>query len=470
MSIQIKDVNLAPTESTMVDLVEGVGDISEITEAIEGLLYRIEGLEALSIALESFDTHTPATAALTQITTDLIRQGTDLTEDEVVPGLESMGSTQVSLEGVWETVRKAAKKVAEFITSLWTRFMAWFDSFFDQSSRLKRQLTALKETVKPLNDAPAQDTVTIMPGVAKFLAIGSTPVSDKSIRASINALNESMFYTNAVVKGTISGWDASEESFKSVIGASEYVSVLVDANLDKSDTIKHVDNIMHNLAIPYNIMVGFNTEYPKGLSLPGGKVVTMSVTDVKTDDVSYAQKIRGGDSKAKINMLRLYSTANAEITTDPLAKDYASSFSLPSLSKKDTLSIIESLDNLLDQVIKFRKDYERRLKSTRQSMVKIYLTLDNIKAMHTNVRQAENAFNHPENNRGSMELVRILATQTLVTYSTNLTKFPAKHMTIIMRSILAMLGYLKKCAKALGATVDASDSNEVPTLALPHHA
>ena len=474
MTIEIKDMPINETEGSLLDVIEGNAEISEITEAIESLMYRIEGLEALAIALEAFDTHTPTTAALTQITTNMIRQGTDLTEDEVVPGLESIGATSVSLEGVMDTIKRAAMKVMEFITSLWTRFIAWVNNFFDQTERLKRKLAKLKEKLKTAGAKPVKETLTLMPGVAKFLAVGKTPISDKSIRESINALNEAMFFTNGLVKGTLEGWSRSKTSFEKLIKQDEFFSTLEDRRFESSESYKHVDNIMYNLAPQYKAIIGFSTDYKTGLPLPGGKVIKGEGDDIKTDDASYATQIVGGEVRSKVNMLRLYTTTKVLISNDPISKDYESSFSVAALSKADTLSILESLENLLGLIGKFRNEYRGKLNNARSEMTKLCHNFKTIFTIVKHQQQSIDTLNDPRSRAGLTELVRLLSTVTLMTYSSNLTQFPAKIMTIAMRSAVAMENYLTKCTKALGVEVTSDEKDEgpvnVPTLALPNPA
>lgn len=478
MTIELKEVELnepVSTGSTVQDVVEDVIEMEQISDSLESLLNRIDSLDSLSMALESFDTHTPTTAALTQITSDMIRQGTDLGQEDVVPGLESIGSTSVSLEGVKDTLKKAGMRLLEFITSLWTRFVTWINNFFDQTGRLQKKLIKLKEAVKKAGANPTKETITLTPAVVKFLTVGKEKPTNKTIRDSLGVLNEANAYSNGIVRGLLAGWEKSSTSFQSIIDQWSGVDLITDANFKNSKVYSHVDNIIHNLAAVYTNAVGIKKDAPNGHPLPGGKLLKIDVVDIANDNPSYAQTIIGGEIRAKVNLLRLYSSMDISVVTDPIASEFPGSIELPSLSKNELLSFLDGLDSLLHHLSTFRKEYMKKLNGVSSDMRKKVTGFSKLFNAYSSARHAENAMNDPRTNRGLTALVRILAFNTLMGYSNKLTKYPATLMTLSMRTAISGLTYASKCAKALGVvTEEAPDDNEssvtVPVMALPNPA
>lgn len=481
MTIEIKNLeveSVPETGSTMIDVVENVTDIEQINESIEGLLNRITGLENLTVALASFDSHTPTTAALTQITTNMVRQGTDLDEEEVVPGLESIGATSVSLEGIWDTIKRATIKIVEYIKALWHKFLAWFNNYFDQTSQLSKNIKALIDRVNQTKRMiPESETVELSAALASHLAVDGK-LSLPALQKGYHDLSQAVKFVYSGTDDIFNYWNDTSSHFESVLKTSTMILDIrqgtsgihingIPVNKKQDETRESFDHIVSGAVTIISTAGKALAQYPNGVDLPGGGHVAWdsTLTDIakilKTalgsgvtlEDLAEAKKML-----ADAILFSMPQFARRDIELQDKA--------LPALRKSDLLGLLKVLDTSLTEVVKYRTSWRKQYDQMQRHMSKLMMSYGTLETL-SDVSKRYN-----RNPAATMQSTSgiFLMVWGLVSHLTQaLTKPPARLMTEVTRIGLSTLTYAEKCAKLLEVELPPKKEEVVvPTLALPH--
>lgn len=161
-----------------IDAVEDVSAIQQDLDTVDRLEAQATGLEDLATVLDHVNENneggvTESEAVLTEIASDMAVVGTDLkTDEDVVPGLESLIGHRVSTESLKETAKKYWKKIIEFIKAIWARIKAFFGNAEARITTYKRQaLKLMKHSDKLTGD----NDKTFRMNLTKFAIDGDIP-------------------------------------------------------------------------------------------------------------------------------------------------------------------------------------------------------------------------------------------------------------------------------------------------------
>ena len=132
-----------------IDAVEDVSAIQQDLDTVDRLEAQATGLEDLATVLDHVNENneggvTESEAVLTEIASDMAVVGTDLkTDEDVVPGLESLIGQQVSTESLKETAKKYWKKIVEMLKAIWDRIKAFFGNVEARIKTYRREIAKI---------------------------------------------------------------------------------------------------------------------------------------------------------------------------------------------------------------------------------------------------------------------------------------------------------------------------------------
>lgn len=162
-----------------IDAVEDVSAIQNDLDTVDRLEAQATGLEDLATVLDHVNENneggvTESEAVLTEIASDMAVVGTDLkTDEDVVPGLESLIGHQVSTESLKETAKKYWKKIVEFIKAIWARIKAFFGNAEARITTYKRDALKLMKGADKLTGDSKSKEITV--NLTKLQVDGKTP-------------------------------------------------------------------------------------------------------------------------------------------------------------------------------------------------------------------------------------------------------------------------------------------------------
>lgn len=255
-----------------IDAVENASSIQQDLETVDRLEAQATGLEDLATVLDHVNKNneggvTESEAVLTEIASDMAVVGTDLkTDEDVVPGLESLIGHQVSTESLKETAKKYWKKIWEFIKSVWERIKAFFGNAESRILTYKRDALKIMKQADKLHRDPISNEIRV--NLAKLIIGGDAPITDRKqwVGWAMSNYTKSGKALDSVVSGVVEPLvDISKtvnEKAKAKIASNEdAVSLLKDLNDKVAQMLQEVSrtlgkngtqfmgnkNLVHNL-------------------------------------------------------------------------------------------------------------------------------------------------------------------------------------------------------------------------------
>lgn len=165
----------------LADQAEAEGEVKEVEETHDQLKRAADSLESIALSMESAlndgGLH-PQAAKFMQIAVESQLNAIGV-EQPVIPSLESFGgmsarmrATQVSLEGIKETIAKVWEQIVAILKKLRDAAIAFFKRVFTSVGRLRDYLEALEKKLDATGDKTSTIELVVPAALANRLAIG----------------------------------------------------------------------------------------------------------------------------------------------------------------------------------------------------------------------------------------------------------------------------------------------------------
>lgn len=264
-----------------VEAVEDVATIQNDLDTVDRLEAQATGLEDLATVLDHVNENneggvTESEAVLTEIASDMAVVGTDLkTDEDIVPGLESLIGHRVSTESLKETAKKYWKKILEMLKAIWDRIKAFFGNVEARIKTYRREIAKLSRDLTNRTNEIVTPKITISSKMYTFA--GKTP---KTMDEAVAAMVASEVATSPIFEYLVKGLTDLN------------AKVLSDVGPVKADTLKEVNDKVE--AMLKEVASRLKGE----VHLPGNLSFTHNFDEVlrsqpTNDEVARAAQLRG---------------------------------------------------------------------------------------------------------------------------------------------------------------------------------
>lgn len=163
MTIEIKNLFLG-FESEDIDtlrdsILDGAAAAVEciaVSDEVKRLFDYTTGLESLAMTLSHYQSPKATDLALTEIALEMMDVGSDIDTSDIRIGLENYTDSTVSLEGVMDKIKAAAKKMGALLKKLWLGFKRMLGSLNSWIKLEVIQLKELRTTLSKLKDTDVE--------------------------------------------------------------------------------------------------------------------------------------------------------------------------------------------------------------------------------------------------------------------------------------------------------------------------
>ena len=274
-----------------------------------------------------------------------------------------LANTELTLESMWDSVKRGYQKIVEMLASLWTRFSTWLKGLFSSSKKSQQTAeaqeekidAAVKDTGKAKQDVP--ESIEISTQLAAFLDFSHTSSSD--------------------VKGYLRSCERilTDSSHTLIPEARETLRNI-------TDDIKHgVDSDNHAFKVPKDVfeklgdhwkLVSTSKDSATGLPVeiynseprPGGYVFELRLAVVNKSDIENKMK------QDPATALKLIANSTLRLKPDMRGVKTNSTIKVESLQDLKNISSTVStfagtLSKVGDQVSKMMSDGEKAIENVR---------------------------------------------------------------------------------------------------------
>lgn len=160
-------------------------------ESLESILVNTAALESVANFFEANDETSDVDLALTDIIMDLATAQTDITSEELVPGLENYVGKSVSTENIRESIAKYYAAFVEFLKKVWNHLLTFYKNIFDSITPLKQKFEAVLKAVTDVKeDNFKHDTVLLGQSLERLMVSYKLPNTFSDIDKPLHKLNE----------------------------------------------------------------------------------------------------------------------------------------------------------------------------------------------------------------------------------------------------------------------------------------
>lgn len=189
-----------------IDAVEDVSAIQQDLDTVDRLEAQATGLEDLATVLDHVNENneggvTESEAVLTEIASDMAVVGTDLkTDEDVVPGLESLIGHRVSTESLKETAKKYWKKIVEMLKAIWDRIKAFFGNVEARIKTYRREVAVLSREFQKRGSEIIKPQISV--STKPYIVNGKVP---KTLPEAIDAAQEAAINSDPIFEHLVKG-------------------------------------------------------------------------------------------------------------------------------------------------------------------------------------------------------------------------------------------------------------------------
>lgn len=167
--------------------------ISLQLESLQQKLFEIhdtvESIDDALIAIESMKEADLVHLGLVEACLNLVQRGTALTAENIQPGLEGFVGTQVSTEGIKETVKSMLMAIQRMLRELWHLIREFFVTVVNEVGRARMRLQYSRTLVDEIDGKnPVRENVAIGNAVYGIATEAGPPKDAHSIIVSLNEL------------------------------------------------------------------------------------------------------------------------------------------------------------------------------------------------------------------------------------------------------------------------------------------
>lgn len=216
-------------------------EVDELATAIEDAEVAADNLEdvaeVLEEGVESGEGVSEETAQAAEIAVEacLNMLGTSHRESSIMPSLESWGSghsrlsaTKIALEGITDTVKKIWERIVKFVKDIWQKVSDFFVKFFDNTDRLIKNATKLKQEIANKKDYKVKEKEIDNKGASKNFNAGQGNADGKTVIEVVK--------THSAIargsKGLISGITGTFNAVKDMINGNDGVQEGIGSKLE----------------------------------------------------------------------------------------------------------------------------------------------------------------------------------------------------------------------------------------------
>lgn len=313
-----------------IDAVEDVSAIQQDLDTVDRLEAQATGLEDLATVLDHVNENneggvTESEAVLTEIASDMAVVGTDLkTDEDVVPGLESLIGHQVSTESLKETAKKYWKKIVEMLKAIWDRIKAFFGNIEARIKTYRREIAKISRDMTNRKDEI----------VTKKISISTKPYT---FNGKVPKTLEEAAAMNMASGGAVN------PIIEYLVGGLMALAAKVEVGPVKPNTLKEVNDKVEDML--KNVASRIKGE----VHLAGNLTLTHNFDDVlknqpTNDEVARAAQLRG---------------ATVSFESKSVDKDNVKEYEVTTAARSDMKKLIGELSKVLQVV---QKEHERQTK------------------------------------------------------------------------------------------------------------
>lgn len=203
----------AEVEAGSAELTEQVGEVEEVTTAIEEAEADAESLgeiqEVMAESVEQGEGLPEEAAEVAEIAVESICRRLGIRNaDKIMPATESFGSTnsrlaatKIAMEGISDTIRRIWEAIKAAIARAWEMIKSFFIGLAKSAPALVKHLEALKERVKNLPEGAKPEKKELEGGVAKLFSVNKkadVKTAEQIVANSAKLLEASSKVTSAV--------------------------------------------------------------------------------------------------------------------------------------------------------------------------------------------------------------------------------------------------------------------------------
>jgi len=204
---------------TAQDAAEAETEVAENTEVVEELEEASDALEAIYYSLEQYREEgiSPQTAQFVKIAVENIAsrvgEEVDIPSHESFDGSSrSVQSTELSMEGIVDTLKKIWAKIKSWILKVWDAIKNFFKRWFTHAGRVKAKIDNFEKYASKLTGSPSHDKVKISAALANSLAVGNT-FDAKSTEKAVDNLDNALDDTKSLDRWLISMGEAANKTW-----------------------------------------------------------------------------------------------------------------------------------------------------------------------------------------------------------------------------------------------------------------
>ena len=256
-------------------------EVDELATAIEDAEVAADNLEEVADVLEDGVekgegvSEETAQAAEIAVEACLNMLGTSHRESSIMPSLESWGSghsrlsaTKIALEGVTDTVKKIWERIVKFVKDIWQKVSDFFVKFFDNTDRLIKNATKLKQEIAGKKDYKVKEKEIDNKGASKNFNAGQGNADGKTVIEVVK--------THSAIargsKGLISGITGTFNAVKDMINGNDAAQEGIGSKLE--DMVRAAVSTIGQVEVSQNQGVSYFSL--KG-TLAGGKKMSWTV-------------------------------------------------------------------------------------------------------------------------------------------------------------------------------------------------
>lgn len=313
-----------------IDAVEDVSAIQQDLDTVDRLEAQATGLEDLATVLDHVNENneggvTESEAVLTEIASDMAVVGTDLkTDEDVVPGLESLIGHRVSTESLKETAKKYWKKIVEMLKAIWDRIKAFFGNIEARIKTYRREIAKISRDLTNRSDKIVTPKISV--STKPYIFNGKVP---KTLEEAASMIDDSGSAINPIIEY--------------LVGGLMTLAAKVEVGPVKPNTLKEVNDKVEDML--KNVASRIKGE----VHLAGNLTLTHNFDDVlknqpTNDEVARAAQLRG---------------ATVSFESKSVDKDNVKEYEVTATARADMKKMIGELSKVLQVV---QKEHERQTK------------------------------------------------------------------------------------------------------------
>lgn len=371
------------TEQVSADIADTARDMDDMHEAVEDAVEETENLEQVVAPLEESVAEgegvSPEAAQIAEVAVERFRRKFNMPKYRTLPSTESFGSKQsrlqatvAAVEGIWETIKNAWKKIVAFFKKIWEKAKEFCRKIFTAAGRLEARAVALEKQIS--NAKGLKEDKETWTSESICTAFGKDgKFEDKDVIVILDNTKKTLI--------EITGVDhKSKESFKKVTSdikdkikdvkafknnADSVIKILFDYGNVLKLEIKSFEKCSDTTALR-DAGVESDNVGATGLLVNNKKIIAYTVTDTIGEQVYYEIKVqildlsnhnddtKYSEEEIPVSKLGILSTTCTKVKT------LSSELARFSKAQEKSDEVIKLYESLADAIVKFSELVDKK--------------------------------------------------------------------------------------------------------------